>query len=354
MDFVNETKFAAGWTMGFDRDGRELVVVVAKATYAIPRDNAEPRLADEQVALTEADEFTGPPGLSAPRYECDYAHRKPMCDVLLNGSAHAPAGKVVRQIGVGVRVGSFVKAFNVLGNRVWRKGVLGTTASDPEPFEVMPITYDTAFGGDQFLDNPVGRGYMRSKGEIDGRPLPNTEEAGKPVTDPGGAYRPMSLGAIGRNWRPRIAHAGTYDQPWLSDRAPFWPDDFDYRYFQASPPDQQVPHLQGREEVVLRNLTPDGDVAFTLPATSMPVWCIPYRGKATHMKAVVDTLLIEPDLGRFTIAFRAVLPMRRSCFDLRQIIVGEKSDAWQRAQKYGHKTYYKSLADLARSRRGQR
>ncbi len=339
MHLVNRTKAVAGWTMGFDRDGRELVVVTIKATFAFPRDQSEPQLADEQVALTEADEFTGEPGLSAPTYEADYAHRKPMCDVLLNGCAYAPPGSMVRQTTVGIRVGAMTKIFTVVGHRTWRKGAFGLSITDPEPFDVMPISYNTAFGGDQFLANPVGRGHMRSKQGIDGCPLPNTEELDKPVIDPGGAYRPMSLGPIGRNWLPRFRHAGTSDQRWLDDRAPFWPDDFSYAYFQAAPPDQQIPYPVGGEQVVLRNLTPDGNVTFRLPSMAMPVWFVSGDLRDTRVDAAIDTVSIEPDLGRFSLAWRAAIPMRRSCFDLEQVIVGETSKAWQRSRKYGTKPY---------------
>src|SRR5207244_419483 len=37
MDFQNKTKLKAGWTMGFDRDGRELVIIAVKATFAFPQ-----------------------------------------------------------------------------------------------------------------------------------------------------------------------------------------------------------------------------------------------------------------------------------------------------------------------------
>src|SRR5262245_45240619 len=47
MDFVNSTKLAAGWTMAFDRDGRELVIVAIKATFTIPPQGEEPELTDE-------------------------------------------------------------------------------------------------------------------------------------------------------------------------------------------------------------------------------------------------------------------------------------------------------------------
>src|SRR5437899_5984311 len=122
MDFVNKTKMKAGWTMGFDRDGRELVIVAVKATFAIPQPGQEEKLAEEQAPLVEADVFTGEPGFSAPLYETDYAHRKPHCDVLLNGSAYAPGGKPTERTTVSLQIGSMTKSFDVVGNRVWQAG----------------------------------------------------------------------------------------------------------------------------------------------------------------------------------------------------------------------------------------
>lgn len=43
-DFVNESKVAAGWTMGFERDGRELIAVAIKATFVIQDNGGEPQL----------------------------------------------------------------------------------------------------------------------------------------------------------------------------------------------------------------------------------------------------------------------------------------------------------------------
>ncbi len=66
---LNATKMQAGYTMGMQPDGRELLVVVVKGTFTIPKNDEEPQLAQEQVPLVEADEFTGEPGFSAPLYE---------------------------------------------------------------------------------------------------------------------------------------------------------------------------------------------------------------------------------------------------------------------------------------------
>jgi hypothetical protein len=65
MELLNATGLQAGYTLGIDPDGRELVVVVAKGTFQIPAQGEAPQLAPEQVPLVMADDFTGEPGRSA-------------------------------------------------------------------------------------------------------------------------------------------------------------------------------------------------------------------------------------------------------------------------------------------------
>lgn len=365
MRFTNVTALPASWTMGFRRDGRELLVVIAKATYVLPRNGEESVLAAEQVPLVEADVFTGEPGFSAPVYETDYAHAKPACDVLLIGSAYAPPGRRVTRTVVGLKVGTMSKQFAVVGPRTWKLGVLGITAGDPNPFESLPITYDCAFGGTDrtraahgqaktFLSNPVGAGYWSSADRINGKPMPNTEQVDRPVTKPDGDYLPMAFSPIGRNWAPRSSFAGTYDQEWIENTAPLWPADFDERYFQAAPPDQVIPHPKGGEQVILRNLTPDGERAFRLPVYRMPITFVPHKGRDATREGVIDTITIEPDRERFTLTWRVTLPLAKSIFDVKESIVGEMSAAWHRARRSPGKPYYGSLGEAVTALRGRK
>ena len=65
--------------------------------------------------------------------------------------------------------------------------------------------------------------------------MPNTEEAGRPVTSPDSqALLPMSFGPIGRGWDPRYKYGGTYDDKWRDEHFPFLPPDFDEQYYQAA------------------------------------------------------------------------------------------------------------------------
>ncbi len=371
MDFVNETGVNAAWNVGLQPDGREVAIIVIKATYDFPSDTrgsrqspalAVPQRSVEQVALIEADEYTGEPGLSAPLVETDYSVFKPYCDVLLNGSAHSPGGRPVEQIAVRMQVGRIDKTIGVYGNREWRR----VGSSRPQLFAQMPISYDNAFGGvdrtneakgkcDTFVHNPVGQGYYSNSRSALGQAMPNTEELRNAVTSPKGRYQPMAYGPIGRAWFPRYKFAGTYDERWIEERMPILPTDFDSRYFQCAAQDQQCGYLQGGELVVLQNLTPSGLVTFSLPSEKMPVLFIPHQGDDITLSANIDTLMIDSDNSRFSITWRACLPLRRDCFDIRQAIAGTMSRSWyskRRAEKSG-KTYYAGLGAMVLAKRGR-
>jgi hypothetical protein len=358
MNLLNATKMIAGYTMGLQPDGRELLVVAVKGTFKIPADGGDAVRAEGQVPLVEADVFTGEPGSSAPLYEVDYAPRKPRCDVLLNGSAYAPGGKPAERVTVSVRVGSWSKSITVVGNRVWRAGMLYMTASSPEPFTVMPVSYNNAFGGvDRSQEDPAkhrwypsnhaGVGYHEylSAKYLDGKPLPNTEEPGQAVSKPNGKYRPMAFGPIGRAWEPRWKLAGTYDKNWLDNVSPFLPADFKDAYYQAAPPDQQMDYPRGGEEVVLENLTPGGRTRFKLPKLDVPIELVLGDKKLKVLSPVIDTIVIEPDLGRFLMVWRASLPLRRNIFEVLQVVAGRMSPGWYRARATS-KTYYRSLEQM--------
>ena len=365
MNLLNGSGMAAGYTLGLDKTGAEYVVVAVKGTFTLPRPGEAPKLAEEQAPLVDADLFSGEPGRSATVTECDFALEKPFCDVLLNGSAHAPDGRMVERVAVGLQVGAWRKAFTVWGNRVWRGRTISYTPSEPLPFARLPISYDNAFGGTDermrdpakvrsYLPNPVGRGWHHHiyPELVNDAPICNTEEIGQPVRDPGGKYKPMAFGPIGRGWPSRIGFAGTYDQKWVNDVFPFVPADFDSRYFQCAPGDQQIAHPRGGEKVLLINLTPDGRREFALPSVEMPIVFFRRRADRVETRGTLDTVLLEPDAGRFSLVWRASLRLQRDVFEISQIVVGRMSRGWWRSVETGKD--HKSLDRIAREKAFER
>lgn len=364
MEFLNESGLPAQWTMAFDRGGREMLVVAAKATFSLPSDGAPVTRELPQVQLVMADEFEGDPGLTAPTHETDFASFKPMCDVLLAGQAHAPGGRPAREVSVGLRVGALTKAFQVTGPRLWQGGLLGVRPGRPDPFTTMPISYGLAFGGAEldkgpagfgraYAANPVGRGYSPSGRHLDGQAMPTSQEFNLEIQDPAAEYRPMAFGPVGRNWYPRYTHAGTYDKAWQDERAPYWPDDFDFQYFQSAPPDQRVAHLQGGEPVLLRNLSPEGTLGFEIPRMPLHVLLIPHHGAPVRARPVIDTLIIEPEARRFTLTWRLTHRLKQHCFELKRVVVGDITPTRRRELVSPHKKAYRGLGELVRARRGQ-
>lgn len=363
MELLNATKMVAGYAPGLRPDGRELLVVVVKGTFDLPKNGETAKLAAEQLPLVEADQFSGEPGFSAPLYESDYAPVKPFCDVIVNGSAYAPGGKPASKVGVGVKVGRVAKAFNVVGDRVWESGSAGIGTSFAKPFSKKEINYNVAFGGtdrfskdeaehDAFMPNPSGIGYRKglTSGPIDGTPVPNTEERKEPVRSPIGDYRPMSFGPVARGWQSRAKFAGTYDDDWLENVFPFLPADFDDRYFQCAPEDQQTEHMKGGEEVTLVNLTPDGHRVFQVPRIDIPVVFFYLDDEQVKATPVVDSLYIEPDEERFIVVWRTHIPLRRNMFEVAQVVTGKMSRAWWRARTLG-KTYHPGLGAAVKAKR---
>lgn len=339
----------SGYYVAMDPDGRERLVVVVKGTFMIPTSGKQPELMSEQTHLVTSDEFAGDEGDTPLVHGVDFVPVKPRCDILLNGRAYAPRGKRVTLVRVRLMVGNWSKEFDVWGERTFERTSLGVAPSSPEPFEWMAIDYSRAYGGTSresaYSANPIGRGYYPTLrgAELVGAPLANTGECGVRPDSPAGDYRPMSFGAIGRNFAERMRLAGTYDSCWYEETFPFLPDDFNILYYQSSPADQQVPHLDGSESVSLFNLSPDGYRQFTLPKLSIPVEFFLARGPSEHVSAKLDTLLIEPDLDRFSLTWRASRPLRRNIFELDHVVVGELPRAWRRARQTG-RTYFPSLA----------
>lgn len=363
MELTNATSMEAGYTLGVEPSGRELLVIVVKGTFGLPASTGDAVLLEEQQPLVMADTFTGEPGFSAPHDEVDFAPRKKRCDVLLTGSAWSPEGQPADRVTVGVRIGEWKKVFSVVGDRRWISGITGIRASSPAPFVRKPISYDVAFGGldafhenpaehRAFMRNPVGRGWHHHlNGKyVEGTPLPNTEQLDHPVAAPNGEYEPMSFGPVGRGWASRLPYAGTYDQDWIDNTFPFLPADFRDEYYQAAPADQQIDFPRGGEEVTLLNLTPSGRVVFRLPAIDMPVSYFRTGGKHEDTRALLDTLVFQPDKGFFTMTWRATLPLRKNIFEIPETVVGAMPRGWWRARELG-KTWYPSLSVLALKKR---
>ncbi|WP_063887699.1 DUF2169 domain-containing protein [Pseudorhodoferax sp. Leaf265] len=306
----NRTPFAAAGTWVRDRDGREVWITAVKATFELGADGAL-RIAQQQDPVRAAPLHRGAPQCSSLLAESDLVLTKRTTDIAVEGIAHAPLGREVEAMEVQVRVGPVLKRLRVTGDRRWRRGAPGPA----QAFTQMPIVYERAFGGmdpqagatAQDMRNPVGTGFCVGGEGPEASAPPNVEYPDERVLWWRDRPRPAGLGVVAAHWQPRARWAGTYDAGWMATRQPLVPDDFDERYFQSVPEDQQAPHfLQGGEPVLLHGLSPAGDLAFHLPRCTPRFQTHFLRGPPLRHTGQLHSVLLAPP--RCGLVFHSALP----------------------------------------------
>jgi hypothetical protein len=291
----------------------DTIYVVVKATFDI---GDGLRISEIQVPPVAADEYWGDPTDSSLKY-CSEVHlEKPATDIALVGQAWAPEGKRATQLDVSVTVADRKKTVRVFGDRRWHIGMLTTSVTKPEPFESVPIVYERAYGGrhieaEKQIElaeerNPVGCGFRGKRNLLDavGQSVPNVEDPDKPITKYGAKAPPAGFGFIAPHWLPRREFAGTYDEQWEKSRAPYLPEDFQSRFFNAAHTDLTGSrHLEGGEPVRVVNASPRGTIQFTLPECRILAE-VRVAGRVESPRMNLETVLIEPDDDRLCLTWR--------------------------------------------------
>lgn len=331
-ELSNRTRFVAERTFTRDRDGAEVLLVVVKATFTIG-DDGEVTVAEHQVPVTMTPVHSGEPGSSSLLHDSDFALTRHLTDVLVVGHARSRDERGSIAVEAGIRIAGWQKRIWVVGDRRWEKGLTGWILSDPEPFVEMPLVYEKAFGGVdaseeeavRFDDNPVGTGLALSEANLVGKAAPNLEDPDDLLETPLQRPRPMSFGPIAREWAPRRALAGTFDDRWKRERRPLVPLDFDDRFFQSAPPDQQVP-LGGGEEVELVGMDPRGTLRFRLPKLELTFRSRIQRRIEEH-GSTLHSVVFEPDLRRLVMVYGSALPCHQTIHTLTRTVVREAEHA---------------------------
>ncbi|MBI4241712.1 MAG: DUF2169 domain-containing protein [Candidatus Rokubacteria bacterium] len=295
-----------------DRNGAEVWLVVVRGSFDIHPDGST-RPSPDQSPVALAPVYRGDPLRSSLIYDSDLVHTKTATDVLLNGHAYAPGFRPTTHVDVTMSVGPIRKTLRVVGDRLFRGTIqiVGT----PQPFLKLPITYERTWGG---VDpaakpssalafdprNPVGVGFAKHQSHLAGTPAPNVESI-----DSSKRRSPAGFGPIAPHWATRLQFAGTYDEQWEKHRLPLLPDDFDDRFYQCAPDDQQVAgFIKGGELVELTNLTPGGSLRFRLPRVRLGFETVFGDGEPTLHRADLHTVILEPDTPRVIMVWHTSLP----------------------------------------------
>ncbi len=276
MELVNRSGFAPAWMTWKIRPPIWSMIVIAKGTFELrPGETANP--ADPPLPAMgniHLEDDLGRPLL----YENDFAPFKPRADVLLTGRAYAPAKKPTDVLGVTLGVGAWSKSLAI---------------ASPDPFVEFPLSYEYSYGGPKDARNPLGS------------QAPRIVYAGRPLdTEPAG-FAPLPA-----TWDPRKKMVGSFGKDWIRTRWPWWPEDFDWNFYNAAPLDQQLESLRGDEELFLENLHPEHPrLRCRLPGVR-PRMFTRGDGGFQEIVPVLDTLSIEPDQNRLVLVWRGQREVR--------------------------------------------
>ena len=295
--------------------GRRVAMAVAKATFNIAGGKAE---LETQAPLELLANDTPTALGDLPRDDL------PRCDsvfeVVLLGQAHAPGGAPCPRMHVSLAVGSARRELLVSGDRRWERQHFRQRPNDPEPFTVMPLTWERAFGGtcaveidrESFIDlcdvrNPVGRGWdpapdaealARQMNSPKGYPhfdatrlLPNVERPQSPVTAWEDAPEPAC-------WAPVPTTSSVHALRVMQD-GPDGPQIGPGVYHRAHP-DWVLPGVpEAGARVSAQGVTAHGSWAFALPRLGVQV--------DMHTDGATRTIVLAPQL-------LALLPEESRCY----------------------------------------
>lgn len=313
---INETPFPA---FGFETelyDRNEYYSLAVKSDFALSARGLE-RLED-QPPLNMADRYFAEPGESSLVFPSDLIPFRERTDVLVTGQACAPGGEPARAWHARIRAGALKKSIQLTGPRNWRhRTVSGWELTEPAHVLRVPLLYEHAFGGehptgedsprDVWLANPVGVGYGGQRKWDTGRewPAPQLLAVDEVLShQPGKTYRTVGFAPIPGDWAPRVARIGTTDQAWRKNVAPRLPKDFDLRYFNCAPDDQQCEgYLSGDEEVELEGLFEDRR-SFRLPALAVTALMADHDGIVLPLPMDLSTMHIDLDQSVLTLVWR--------------------------------------------------
>jgi hypothetical protein len=326
LQLKNNTPFTAAFSIFPNEKAVDTLYIMVKATFLI---GEQWTLANSQSPFHQSDEYWGEPVKSSLRLSSDYHIGKSATDILMIGSAFAPDQRPVRQMDVGIQIGSVSKVVRVFGDRFWNHDQI----TQPEPFVTMPLVYERAFGGQDLINgemlrdtetrNPVGRGFVGQKhhSELNDFPLPNLECPDNLIRHYRDRPEPACFAPIAPNWQPRVGYAGTYDEAWQQMRAPYLPDDYNPRFMNVAPSDLIYPgYLCGGEAVRIIGMHPQGDLGFALPYVKLTNK-VQVSGQEMTSPFFIETLLLDPNHRQLSMVWRAALPCDKKITKIRQISV---------------------------------
>ncbi|WP_447528673.1 DUF2169 family type VI secretion system accessory protein [Vreelandella sp. TE19] len=360
----------------------EYDVLTVRATYRFTGDGWPLFQTPQQRPIRWQTELAGDPTNPFTQWitdDRDVLFGKLGTEVHVHGTLRSPTSQPRTGWKVGLKVGPLLKELFVYGPRDFQWRLLGGWhLTDPDLVSELPLDYRYAFGGhfisplddemtrpvDKTLyhpENPVGRGWLPSRSDykrlpralvrplkeqldtVTHLPAPQLVAPGSLITSPFDRPAPMGYGPIAPWWAPRVGYQGTLDEAWRTQRYPYWPEDFDYRFHHSAPEDLVTQdYLRGDEPVVLTNCLPNSTEIIEndrfrflhrtrLPGIALQALTEHASGERGLTPLELDTVSIYLDEQELALTWRVLFPLEDP---LRKVRIRRTSLAPQRGGAY--------------------
>lgn len=247
----------------------------------------------------------------------DLAPVKTCSDFFVLGSFYQPGGVAAPEGRGAIQLAKLRKELAFYG--------VGYAAKVPEggwmqtarlPMTSVPLRWEFSYGGLADSRNPMGRGidpvHLPSGRDMALLPqIEYPEDASRPLGDP---IRPANFAPVPPSFQMRTRRLGTRDRHWSVFRAPLPPKDYDPRYHNAAPDDQQASDFAlGDEPLILTNLHPTiPELTTNLPGLRPRVGLLRnILGVVTPQEVTMrlDTVIALPDEDQFVLTWRGVIEL---------------------------------------------
>lgn len=249
-------------------------------------------------------------------YISDFAPYKPYADFAAIGTGYPPSEATGHFI-VRMQVGDHAREIGVIGERQWQHSFAAEGPGKPSQVKATQLSWNNAWGGKDYPMNPLGIGREGLMMHTLVDPLHLVRSTSEVV--PPAVFAPYP-----KTCPQRRAKLGTYGGDYATTGWPWFAQDFDYSYYNATDERQWIKgYLRGDEDLFFKNMHPKHPEYRTcLPKirarcflTQTVNWCVELKPEEAkrefrELQMDLDTLWVDMNQEKLILVWRGRAPTR--------------------------------------------